>query len=191
MPSLRRLLLPRLLLLLPLAGGVACGDSNGLADPIFSNVVDTVSLGALEGTPVTVPSAFSVADRGPVRSDQTSGFDFAFNIDADDRPVFLPLSVLGLGSRTSLDPGLRATATPFAAIVEAPTDGYVNQDTVPFAVGDRFLVRSRIVCSLLGVPQYGKIEVLDVDLPSRTVTLQMLTNNNCGYKGLQPGLPEE
>jgi hypothetical protein len=184
--------LPALLL-----AATACGDSNGLADPIFTNIVDTVTLGALVGTPITVPSAFSVTGlpnvtiRGvPVRSDQTSAFDFAFNIETGGRPVFLPLSVLGLGSQTAADPGLRGTALAFADILSAPADGYVSQDTVPFAVGDRLVMRSRIACGLLGVPQYGKLEVLSLDETERTVTFQVLTNNNCGYKELTPGLPD-
>lgn len=167
----------------------ACGDSNGLADPIFTNVIDTLTLGALVGTPISVPSAFSVTDRGAIRSDQTSTFDFAFNIDGGGRPVFLPLSVLGLGTKTASDPGLRVSTLAFADITSAPSGTYVSQDTVPFAAGDRFVVRSRIACGLLGVPQYGKLEVLAVDNGARTVTFQFLTNNNCGYKNLTPGLP--
>jgi len=178
-----------------LVTSAACGDSNGLSDPILTNVVDTVTLGALVGTPVTTPSAFSVASvapfspGAPVRSDQTSAFDFAFNIDPGGKPVFLPLSVLGLGTKTSVDPGLRATTQAFADITRASDGSYVNQDTVPFAVGDRFIARSRIACGLLSVPQYGKLEVLDIDETERSVTFQVLTNNNCGYKDLTPGLP--
>jgi hypothetical protein len=180
-----RRLLPALLL------AAACGDSNGLQDAIFANAVDTVTLGALVGTPIAVPSAFSVTERRAVRSDQTSAFDFAFNIDADGQLVFLPLSVLGLGSNTTADPGLRVSTLAFADIVQAPSSGYVTQDTVPFTVGDRFVVRSRITCGLLGVPQYGKLEVLSLDETERTVSLQVLTNNNCGYKDLTPGIPED
>ncbi len=189
---IRRLrpLLPALVVM-----AAACNDNNGLPDAFVPNVVDTFSLGALVGTGVTVPSAFSVGPAnggfrgGPVRSDQTSGFDFAFNIDETGRPVFLPLSVLGLGTGTSSDPGLRPTTATFANVLIAPTSDYVTQDTVPFAVGDRFALRSRISCSL-GVPQYGKLEVLAVDQTTRTVTFQALTNNNCGYKALTPGLPD-
>lgn len=183
-----------LLLLLSLAAtvGLAC-NSNGLAPAFASNVVDTATLGALVGTPITVPSAFSVAElpRGhPVRSDQTSAFDFAFNIDQSGQPVFLPLAVLGLVPKTSAVPGLRSTTLAFADILSALSDGYITQDTVHFAVGDRFFLRSRIACNLLGVPQYGKLEVLAVDQTARTVTFQVLTNNNCGYRDLTPGLPE-
>src|SRR5690349_12778620 len=88
-------LLPALVL-----ASAACGDSNGLSDAFFANVVDTVTIGALNGTPISVPSAFSVVERRPIRLDQSSAFDFAFNVDAGGQPVFLPLSVLGLGTQT-------------------------------------------------------------------------------------------
>jgi hypothetical protein len=181
----------RSLFLLPLAAavGLAC-NSNGLAPAIFTNVVDTVTIGALVGTPITVPSAFSVSDSRAVRSDQTSAFDFAFNIDQGGHPVFLPLAVIGLVPKTSAAPGLRTTTLAFADIVSAQSDGYITQDTVHIAVGDRFFLRSRIACGLLGVPEYGKLEVLAVDESARTVTFQVLTNNNCGYRDLTPGLPD-
>src|SRR5260221_4809658 len=139
----------RSLFLLPLAAavGLAC-NSNGLAPAIFTNVVDTVTIAALVGTPITVPSAFSVSDGRAIRSDQTSAFDFAFNIDQGGQPVFLPLAVLGLVPKTSAAPGLRTTTLAFADIVSAQSDNYVTQDTVHLAVGDRFFLRSRIACSL-------------------------------------------
>ena len=36
---------------------------------------------------------------------------------------------------------------------------------------------------------YGKIEILAIDPVARSVTFRYLVNNNCGYLGLEPGLP--
>jgi hypothetical protein len=57
--------------------------------------------------------------------------------------------------------------------------------------GSVLILRSRIVCSGLGVPLYGKLEVLSFDdTPgNRRITFQALANQNCGYKSLLPGLP--
>lgn len=173
-----------------LTGTAACGDNNNLPDALIANVVDTVTIGALVGTPISVPSGYAVAG-GPIRTDTTSSFDFAYNIEPSGRHVFLPLAVLGLSTEARVDPGLRSTTLAFDAIAEAPSDGYVTRDTVPFSVGDRFIIRGRVVCAFLGVPQYGKVEVLAVDEQARVATLQTLTNTNCGYKGLEPGIPEE
>jgi len=41
----------------------------------------------------------------------------------------------------------------------------------------------------LGLPKYGKLEVVSFDDVARSVTFRILTDDNCGFKGLQPGLP--
>lgn len=168
----------------------ACSSSSDLAPASDANVEDTTTLYALEGTPIIRPSGFSFPDRNPVRTDQSTAFDFAFNIDADDQPVLLPLAVLGLGG-TSANPGLQETSTPFDDITVALRDGFVTEDTVPIAPGMVLYGRSRVVCANLGVPQYGKFEVLAVDPVERTLTLRFLVNINCGYVGLSPGIPLE
>jgi hypothetical protein len=171
----------------------ACDDPNQLADATIPNVVDTVTISALEGTPVTSPSAFSVADSRPVRTDLTSAFDFAYNVDATTQHVFLTLEVLGLSNTSGSGPGLQHTGSTFDEITRAPSSGWVTNDTVSVTVGDVLYARSRIVCSNLGVPLYGKLEVLSIDdAPGvRTITFQVLTNTNCGYHGLEPGIPSE
>jgi hypothetical protein len=62
-------------------------------------------------------------------------------------------------------------------------------------VGTVFLARSRSVpdgCSAItgALPRYGKFEVLSIDAAERVVTLQTLINVNCGYRQLEPGLPD-
>lgn len=165
---------------------IGCGDDDNLPDATEENVVDTVSLGSLVGTPITTPSGFSV-DVGAVRTDRTTEFDFAFNIEPSGRPVFLPPTALGLPPSNSADPGLQPRSESFDEITLAPNNGYLTEEPVPFAVGDRFTVRSRIGCSPLGLPRYAKIEV--IALEGHVVDLKVLANTNCGYRGLEPGLP--
>lgn len=178
-----------------LAGG-ACGNPNNLPPATIPNAVDTATLSALTGTPIPLPSAFSVAGGRVVRSDTSSFFDFAFQIDsvADSaRAYFLPAAVIGLTQSGFIDPGLLKTDLPFDQITEAAGNGYVTTDTVFLKVGDRYYGRSRSfgVCTGLGVPQYGKFEILAIDFPGRTVTFRFLTDNNCGYLGLEPGTPSK
>lgn len=190
-------LLPLALLSLGGVAAAACSDPNDLADATIANAVDTVEMFALRGTPVTTPSAFSVALGRAVRIDQTSSFDFAFDFTGsstatDGQPIFLPLGIVGLGSGTSSDPGLQNVPDTFDEIEEAPTENYLVRDTVPVEVGARYVVRSVVsACSGLGVPLYGKLEVLAVDPVARTIRLKILVNTNCGYRGLQPGIPED
>ncbi len=174
--------------LLPVA--VACNDPNELPAAANSNFVDTLTLSALDGTPIQAPSAFSILDFA-VRTDLTSAFEFAYNVDAAGQPVFLPQAVLGIGTQNNVRPGFIRTTTPFDGIVEALRNGYITDTAIAIAPGDRFMLRSRAVCALLGVPQYGKLEILSIDAAARTVTFRVLVNNNCGYISLQPGIPTE
>jgi hypothetical protein len=183
MPRIR---LNPLLILLALAAG--CSDANSLAAPTSSNVVDTVTIGALVGTPISTPSAFSIFSDA-VRVDQTTDFEFAYNVQgSDSQRVFLPRATLGLVSSGSANPGVQVRSETFDQITEAHSNGYVTDSVVPVSVGQRFMVRSRVVCTTLGVPLYAKLEILELD--NKSVTFQVLVDRNCGYKGLKPGLPD-
>jgi hypothetical protein len=184
MPPIRRLLA-----LLPLALAAACSDSNSLADPTTENFVDTVTVGSLTDTPITTASGFSVPS-GPIRTDQTAEFDFAFDIEGDaatGTPVLLPRAALGLSSTNSADPGLQKRDETFDGLDVAPSNGYITKEKLPVAVGDRFAVRSRVLCTALGVPLYAKIEVLRFE--NNSIVLKVLSDVNCGYRGLEPGFP--
>ena len=167
----------------------ACGDSN-LPTATVENFVDTVQLGALTGTPLNTPSAFSIPDRQAVRTDRSSTFDFAFDIVGTEAE-FLPLKYLGVSSGSGVNPGLQYTTTPFDSIRTAVKNDYITDSVVVVKPGDVLYARSRLVCTSLSVPQYGKLEILAVDAEARTVTFRFLVNNNCGYAGLRPGLPSE
>jgi hypothetical protein len=121
-----------------------------------------------------------------------NAFDFAFDETENHEPVFLPTDVLGLLSSSAFKPGLRrAEVDSFAQMTKAPSNGYVVSDTVPIAVGDFFYIRTTIsACSFLSVPEYGKLQVLALDPVAHTVTIQVLANQNCGYRSLNPGRPK-
>src|SRR2546426_5325065 len=104
----------------------ACSDTTGLPAAVIDNVVDTVSLFALFGTPISTPSAYDLSSRlggvaanALVRTDQASAFDFAFNFDSLRRPVLLPPGAVGLGQSS----GLQRASRPFDSITVAPTGG--------------------------------------------------------------------
>ena len=177
-------------LLLALAVAIACSDANSAGDATETNVVDTVTLGALDGTPLSVPSAYNIST-GAVRTDQSVDFEFAYNIrklaDGTYQRVFLPRSALGL-TTTTANPGLQLQEPTFDQITRAPSNGYTADSAVPIQVGERYAVRSRVVCTSLGVPLYGKLEILSFQ--DSTVTFKTLTDLNCGFRDLTPGLPK-
>ncbi len=174
------------------AGFVAlagCGDPNLLGPPIFSNTVDTVSVYAASGTEVWLPSGYALTERRPVRLDRSTLTDFAFDI-RNGLPVLVPGAKVGQPGSGGVDPGLKPAAGAFEQIVEAEVNGYVTQEPVEVRPGDVLYVRGRIppIC-FFGLPVYAKLEVLEIDVERRRVQFQILVNANCGYKGLEPGLP--
>src|ERR1044072_6402310 len=98
--------LRHLLLLFPLATLAACSDSNSLADPTDENAVEENTVGSLTDTPITTASGYSIST-GPIRTDQSGEFDFAFDIDGDaatGQPVLLPRAALGIASSGTAHP---------------------------------------------------------------------------------------
>jgi hypothetical protein len=185
MPTIRGVLI-----LLAVAVAAACGDDDNLPDPTQNNIVDTITVGSLTDTPITTASGFAVISALPIRIDQDPGFDFAYDIlGAPDtgQNVLIPRAALGIVSGSTAEPGLMRRDESFDAITEAPSNGYVTDEEVPIAIGDRYIVRSRVTCAL-SVPFYAKIEVLSFE--DNSVTLKVLANINCGYRGLEPGLPD-
>jgi hypothetical protein len=172
-----------------LAIATACDDSNGLPDATIANIERNETLYALVGTPVATPSGYALEGSRRVRTDLTADFDFAYNVEADGRPVFVPRAALGIDPETSVNPGFQVRNESFEAITLAPSNGYITDRVVPIAVGQRYVVRSRVTCNI-GVPRYAKLEVMSFDPDAKTVTFRVVTNDNCGFKGLELGLPD-
>ncbi|HWP36892.1 MAG TPA: hypothetical protein VNL18_04985 [Gemmatimonadales bacterium] len=171
-------------------GGAALGCSDSLLGPPTSdNVIDTVTLYALSGTAISLPSGYSMLDARPVRTDSTD-FDFAFDITESGTTLIYPAGALGLSSV----PGLQRSTKPFAEITMAPTEGYEGDSALAVSPNDVFLARSRTSisgCYFFGqVSRYGKFRVLSLDLSARSITLELLVNLNCGYKSLDVGRPD-
>ena len=174
------------ILLLAVTG---CSDNSGLPDPTITNVERTETLYALEQTPVGTASAYALEGSRQVRTDLSVDFDFAYNVEAGGQHVFLPRATLGIDSLASVKPGFQASTESFEGITTAPSNGYTTDSVIAIAAGDRYVVRGRVTCVSLGLPKYGKLEVVSFDDVARSVTFRILTDDNCGFKGLQPGLP--
>jgi hypothetical protein len=170
-----------------LAALAACGDPLGLPAATFTNDVDSVSLYALSGTPPATPSAYRVEFRQIIRVDQTATFDFAFDIDTAGRALLLPTGALGLGRNS----GVQVTSQTFDSVRVAPTRGYALDSAVVVSPGSIAIVQSQLALCTWGGQAfyYAKLLVLDVDTNGRRIDFLILANTNCGYRGLEPGLP--
>ena len=178
----------RLVVLVGILATAGCSATQ-LAPAQSENVVDTVTMGSLRTAALRYPSAFDVTIGRPVRTDQTSSFDFIYTTDLLGRHLLLPLhAITGLGNTTGSNPGFIRSTGSFTQLTNAPTDNYLTTDTLVIAAGDVFVLRSRVAC-YLGVPQYGKLHVLDFNDALQTVRFEVLSDINCGYKNLEPGIP--
>lgn len=165
----------------------ACDDTL-LPSPLYPNGVDTVSLSALDGTPVASPSGYNIASRGTVRTDVTTAFDFVFNIDTAGRAVLIPASALGIPGNA----GMQHTIVTFESLRLAPGGTYVTDSALAVVPGDVLAVRSRLLtCELGALYYYAKVGVIAVDATARRITFEILGNINCGYRSLEPGLPTQ
>ena len=177
------------LIFVALALAAACGDPLGLPPPAIPNRVDSlVSLYALSGTPISTPSAYVISFRQPVRTDQSAqGFDFAFDIDTAERALLLPTGALKLAKGS----GIQLTLHAFDSVTVAPSGGYNTDSATVVDSGAVVIMHSRpLVCSF-GITSiyYAKVQVLAIDLAARRIDLKILDNINCGYRGLEEGLP--
>ncbi len=174
----------------------ACGpDLTGLLPATYPNRTDTISVYALTGTPVSTPSAYVIwPTRQVLRTDQHSVFDVAFDIDSSGHALILPTGAMKLGRQS----GVQVTTTLFDSVKTAPSSGYQIDSAVVLSVNSVAIVHSRAAqCSsdLSPVHNYfAKLHVLDIDTTSgpngRRIDLEILTDINCGYRGLEPGLPK-
>ena len=171
------------------ASVLACSNPAALPAPTFTNVVDTVSLYALRGTDIALPSAYTLDNAVPVRTDQTTALDFAFDFDSLGEPALFPTAAIHLGTQS----GLQRSTTAFGAITLAPTGNYDFEKPIALDTGMIVLVRSRPTTCLFGVTVslYAKLRVLGVDSTARRLDFEILVDQNCGYRGLAPGLPKQ
>ena len=171
----------------------ACSTTTGLPGATDSSTVDTVSLFALSDTAIQNPSAYLVQGELRVRTDQTTILDFAFDFDTAGHPVLLPTGAMHLGTVS----GLQRSRTPFDSIKIAPTDGYEFDSALVVGPDSVLLVRARATTCVTGitVPLYAKLQVLVVDTSSaargRRIDFKILSDQNCGYRSLEPGLPKQ
>ncbi|MEO8448870.1 MAG: hypothetical protein ABI647_03710 [Gemmatimonadota bacterium] len=171
---------------------LGCGDPFKLGPATITNTIDTLALFSVNGTALNKPSAYNLSVKSAVLLgiDATSTFDFLYYRDPVKGDVFLPLAAVNknLASATGQAGFLRATET-FDNIKVAQQVGYSSTDTVKIAVGDVLYVHSSNAICVLGIPYYAKLQILSIDAVERSVVFKILINTNCGYRGLEQGLP--
>lgn len=183
-------------LLVPLVSG--CGDEFGLPPANLPVAEQLITLYALTGTPVNLPSAYNMLSLTEVRTDRSSDFDFAFEIapdsvlgtgtTGDTVAALLPRAAIGFNA----DGGLQTiVGVPWDSILLAPETGYDRERPHVISTGQILLAASRLQQCDFGFirPRYAKMFVENIDYVARRASIRVIIDPNCGYRSLAPGVP--
>jgi hypothetical protein len=172
----------------------ACGG-DGRFPAQFDTETFSLSVGAINGTPIGEPAAVAIVDGRAVRLDQGFAFDIAFDIDAEGRPVVLPPALVGSAGGASRPVGLQRLGTSWeaATIAPRPTRGWVTDSAFTMAPGETIGVRLQPSQCLFDFDpyQFAKVRVDSITNAARRLHLTILFNPNCGYRSLIPGRPAD
>ena len=170
------------LALLPLAASLsACGDTFGGIDPLIRT--DSFTLAAPTG-PSGRPSAVDVASNvlltHPERPAEAGVFDIQVRQNGSTFSLVPSAPVGNLRGA-----GLQKTTRSIDAPGKAPREvaGY-TRTAVTIAAGETYFIQTRPVCSTTS--KYGIFKVIEVKPDSGTVTLKLVSNQNCDDERLEP-----
>jgi hypothetical protein len=174
--------------------GVACGDPT-LAKATYASGLASSTIYALTGAPASVPTSLSFLT-GIKHADATFAFDVAFDLDASNRPVLMPVrTVAGTAAGPMKRVGLQVVSGGFDALTEVPSTGYdtLNVKTVvPGAVVAVELVDPTACYSSYNLTIitsqliYAKLVVDSIDVPGRRLFVRTVVDPNCGYRQVMP-----
>ena len=172
----------------------ACSDNGPKAS--LTNFTDTLTTYAVNGTPLGSPSGLWFFARQAVRVDNAFSFDVAFDIDQSSGELRLyPQALIAGGLVPVRSVGIKRSTTNFDDLLRAENSGYAFDSVFVARSGDVFLVQSNdaTACSVLsfGTVIYAKLQVLEVNPASRTISSRFTVNPNCGFLSLIPeGTPK-
>jgi len=173
---------------------VGCDDDTRFPAQ-FDNRFYNISVGAMNGTPLSEPAALSTYDTFIVRLDGSYNFDVAFDLDGAGRPVIVPQPLVGTASGSSRPVGLQRMGRDFAAVTIAPRSrsDWVLDSAMTVAIGEVIAVQSRPTpCNFDFEPfLYSKLKVDSVNTTTRKLYVTVVTNPNCGYRSFLPGRPTD
>ncbi len=157
-----------------------------------SNTTLNFFVWAISGTPDEYPTALRVPQATLVLADPNGNFDIAFDFNANDSLVVLPV-------RSVVTPLLGAhavtffrTAASYEQVIEAPLNGWTSDSALVVGVGETFLVKvTSTYCQFeLRRDVYAKFEVESIIPSERRARLRGKVDPNCGFRSLQDGIPE-
>ncbi len=188
-------MMPRILTISGAALAVLCAGCNALSAPKaqFPNTATAITVFALNGAPASTPAGIDFLSGAPALVNNTLQFNVALDIDSAGDIVVYPARQVTNGLTTVVSVGLQKINTPFADYTIATKSGYVTDSTLVVPVGTTvgFNVYSTTTCTVysLGSSYYGKFVVDSINPSLRAMYVELVTDPNCGYVSLTPGIP--
>lgn len=171
----------------------ACDDPTTVRASAI-NVESLPVLYAMNGTPITLPSAVRLQSGSAVRIDAAFAFDLAFDMDASGVVTVYTQRMLANELTATHRVGLQTRVATFDEVIKAPSSGFVYDSLLTLGQGEILLVDvAEGVCagSFVGSNIKGKMRVDSVNKTTRSIFLHILSNPNCGFKSLVQGTPKD
>jgi hypothetical protein len=154
-------------------------------------VADTLNARTLNGTPLGARNTLSVGLPAVFPIDGSLSFDLTFDIDASGKAVLIPVSKVGACTRTC-QVGMQVVGdSTFDQITKARSKGYTYDTSLTVDVGKPIIVVAKsTVCAsdLYSNDLYAKMIVDSVRTTDRTIFFRIVTDPNCGFRSLVPGV---
>ena len=157
-------------------------------------VTDTLTVYALNGSPLAYPTALITPAHTVVRADADRSFDIAFDIDAAGNALLYPFGMIVDPTVERRTVGIRKMSVQFDSLKRAPTSGFVYDSVTVAPEGTVVVIQAtRIVECQFDYSRivYSKIVIDDVDAASRRISFRILVDPACGFRDLVPGRPKK
>jgi hypothetical protein len=190
---LRRAFVALALVAIPLVAALACSSDPYAPKALYPVSTDTVRVLALNGTAAEAQSAVRLLTVSPTVPDYSQSFDFALDIDAGGNVILMPRSkVVSCTSICQL--GIKvipADSVEFDNLYDAPKSGYTYDSVTTIPVGATVaFVTKEVFCQASNISTYdlyAKMIVDSVRMSDRAIFARLVSDPNCGFRGLVPG----
>jgi hypothetical protein len=160
------------------------------------NSTDTLTVYALNGTPVSAPVGIWLFGRTSSVISSNFDFDLAFDIDGQGNTTLYTVRYIAGGLSGAHSVALQRYTGGYDALTKAPSTGYITDSLFTTKVGDVFAIStsdpSACSFSVYSSVIYAKLEVMNIDPVARTVKARFTVDPNCGFFSLVPsGIPKD
>ena len=186
--TLRRLLV---LAAVPVAAVIAACQDAYAPKALYSVVADTLTISALTGTPLLSRSAVHLLTGAAIIPSGAEGFDFALDLDANNNVLIIPRSRI-LTCTQTCQLGAAFSTAKFDSLLDAPSRGYTYDSVTTVGVGKTVVFVTKeascIASNIATIDTYAKLVVDSVNPTTRQIYIRTVTDPNCGFRTLVPGI---